>query len=95
LAAATGALVAGAFVTGRRTALQRIPTYRQIAFGRGFTPTGRFTPDGKTVIYSAAWNGGPPEIYSVAIDALESKHLGLPQGHVAAVSSTCRETAWP
>jgi eukaryotic-like serine/threonine-protein kinase len=86
LAAATGALVAGAFVAGRQTAPQRIPTYRQITFGRGLAPSGRFTSDGKTVIYGAAWNGGPPEIYSVAIDALESKHLGLPKGHVAAVS---------
>jgi hypothetical protein len=80
------AALAGSFLAGRRTAPPRIPTYRQITFGRGFAPSGRFTPDGKTVVYSAAWNGGPPEIYSVAIDAPESKHLGLPNGHVAAIS---------
>jgi hypothetical protein len=81
------AALAGAFLAGRRTAPSSIPTYREITFRRGFAPSGRFTPDGKTVVYSAAWDGGPPEIYSLRTDAPESKSLGLPPGHVAAVSS--------
>jgi hypothetical protein len=76
-----------AYVAGRSGDPSSLPLYRQVTFGRGFTPSGRFTPDGRTVVYSAAWNGGPPEIYSVAIDSLESKPLGLPHGHVAAISS--------
>jgi hypothetical protein len=89
--AAVGLLVlaalAAGFFGGRRSAPTGIPTYRQITFGRGFAPSGRFTSDGRTVVYSAAWNGGPPEIFSVAVDSVESKSLGLPRGHVAAVST--------
>jgi Tol biopolymer transport system component len=81
------AALAGAFLVGRRTAPPNIPSYRQITFGRGFAPSGRFTPDGKTVVYSAAWNGGPPEIYSARTDAAEARLLGLPHGHVASLSS--------
>ena len=58
------AALAGGFLAGRQTAPSNIPTYRQITFRRGLAPSGRFTPDGKTVVYSAAWDGGPPEIYS-------------------------------
>ncbi len=81
------AALAAGFFGGRRSAPTGIPTYRQITFGRGFAPSGRFTSDGRTVVYSAAWNGGPPEIFSVAVDSVESKSLGLPNGHVAAVST--------
>jgi len=81
------AALAGSFLVGRGSAPARIPTYRQITFGRGVAPTGRFTPDGRTVVYSAAWNGGRPEIYSVATDSTEAKPLGLPHGHVAAISA--------
>jgi hypothetical protein len=81
-----GAL-AVAFLAGRRTASPTSPAYRQVTFGRGFASSGRFTPDGKTVVYSAAWDGGPPAIHSLRTDAPESRALGLPPGHVAGVSS--------
>jgi serine/threonine protein kinase len=77
----------GGFLLARHTIPARIPTYRQITFRRGIASSGRFTPDGKTVVYSASWDGGLPEIYSVRTDAPESKSLGLPPGHVVAVSS--------
>ncbi len=61
------AALAGAFLAGRRTAPSSIPTYRQITFRRGIASSGRFTPDGKTVVYAASWDDAPaPEIYSVA-----------------------------
>ena len=66
----------------------RIPTYRQITFGRGIVSSGRFTPDGKTVVYSASWDdAAAPEIYSARTDSPESKALGLPPGHVVGISS--------
>jgi Tol biopolymer transport system component len=81
------AALAGAFFAGRRTASPNIPSYHQITFGRGLAPSGRLTPDGKTVVYSAAWNGGPPEIYTARTDAPEARLLGLPHGHVLSISS--------
>jgi dipeptidyl aminopeptidase/acylaminoacyl peptidase len=65
-----------------------MPTYRQITFRRGLATSGRFTPDGKTVIYAASWDDAPgPEVFSVRTDAPESKSLGLPPAQVVGVSS--------
>jgi hypothetical protein len=64
----------GGLVAGRQTAPSSLPTYRQITFRRGLATSGRFTPDGKTVVYAASWDDAPaPEIYSVRTDAPESK----------------------
>ena len=81
------AATASAFVVGRRSVPSHLPTFRQITFWRGLATSGRFTPNGKTVVYSARWDAGPREIYSVRTDAPESKSLGLPPGQVAGVSS--------
>jgi hypothetical protein len=84
--AALAALV-GTWELGRRSAPSTQPTFRQITFGRGIASSGRFTPDGRTVVYSASWDGRAPEIHSVRTDAPESKSLGLPPGQVVGVSS--------
>ena len=82
------AALAGAFWAGRRTAPSSLPRYRQITFRRGIASSGRFTPDGKTVVYAASWDDAPaPEIYSARTDAPESKPLGLPPGQVVGISS--------
>ena len=85
---ALGAAVAGGFRLGRGAAPAQIPTYRQITFGRGIVSSGRFTPDGKTVVYSASWDdAASPQVYSVRTDSPESKSLGFPPGQVVGVSS--------
>jgi hypothetical protein len=85
---ALAAALAGSFLLGRRSAPARIPTFRQITFGRGIVSSGRFTPDGKTVVYTASWDdAAAPQIYSVRTDSPESKSLGLPPGQVVGVSS--------
>jgi hypothetical protein len=89
LLGAAVALVAlgGAFIGGRRTAVPTIPSFRQLTFRRGTVASARFTPDGQTVVYGAAWDGQPSVIASLRTDGPESKPLGLPPGYVASVSS--------
>jgi hypothetical protein len=70
--AVLGAL-AGAFLAGRQTAPTRVPSYRQLTFRRGAVASARFTPDGQTVLYGAAWDGQPAAIASPRIDGPESK----------------------
>ena len=78
---------AGGFVV-RRSWKPAHPTFKQITFRRGIPASGRFTPDGKTVVYGASWDDAPaPEAYSVRTDAPESRSLGLPAAQVAGVSS--------
>ncbi|HEY1252372.1 MAG TPA: hypothetical protein VGH97_14415, partial [Thermoanaerobaculia bacterium] len=60
--------------------------FQKITFRRGAIGTSRFAQDGKTVVYGAAWDGAPMEIFSTNPESPESKSLGLPPGDVLAVS---------
>jgi eukaryotic-like serine/threonine-protein kinase len=89
---ATGVAVAGAialaFVAGSRLGVTPPPTFRQLAFGPGYVSSARFTPDGTNVVYGAAWNGKPLEIFATRLDAVESRSLGLPPADVLATSAS-------
>jgi eukaryotic-like serine/threonine-protein kinase len=66
----------------------RDPVFTRLTFRRGTVLSARFAPDGQTVVYSAAWEGQPPEIFVVRIDGPESRSLGLPSADVLSVSAT-------
>src|SRR5208282_4323528 len=46
-----------------------------------------FTPDVGTIIYSAAWDGSPSDLYSTRDDNPESRSLGLPGAQIVGISS--------
>jgi len=74
---------------GRKSALEGpLPTFRQLTFRHGFVTGARFTPDGQTVVYSAAWDGKPSEIFTTRIDSPESRSLGISPAGILAVSPT-------
>ena len=83
LVAAAGGLLAGRWLSQRPA-----PTFKQLTFRRGWISFGRFAPDGRTVLYAAAWDGKPVEIFSTRTDTAESRPLGLPFARVLSVSST-------
>ncbi len=43
-----------------------LPSYHQLTFERGLVYAARFAPDGRSIYYSASWNGQPLQIYSTA-----------------------------
>ncbi len=91
VAAAAIALLALAlgYFAGHRTASQgpaQQPTYHRITFHRGTVFAARFTPDGKTIAYSATWEGGPTELYTVRTEFPESRPIGLSGGNLLAIS---------
>ena len=47
----------------------------------------RFTTDGNTVVYSAWWDGRPPEVFTQRLDGSEAVSLGLPPARLLSVSS--------
>ena len=49
--------------------------------------TARFAPDGQTVVYGAAWEGEPLDVFSVRLDTRESRSMGMTGADVLAVSS--------
>ena len=63
------------------------PSFTRLTFRRGTLNGMRFAPDGQTVVYGAAWDGGPAEIFSTRVDGPESRSLGLRDAHLLAVSS--------
>ncbi len=72
---------------GMRLGAPEHPNFHQLVFGRGFIETARFTPDGQSVIYGAAWNNKPFEIFSTRLEGLESRPIGLPAGNVLGIAS--------
>ncbi len=77
----------GAFSLGTRAGVRLQPTFHQLTFRRGGVVSARFTPDGKTVVYGAAWDGEPVRLFSTRIEGPESSPLSLPDADVADVSS--------
>jgi len=86
LAAALG------FLAGRqiwRTPSALSPAFRRLTFRRGFVSSARFGPDGRTVFYSASWDGTERlELFSTRVEGPGAARLALPDGVVEAISSS-------
>jgi serine/threonine protein kinase len=85
------AAVAGAFFLGRHTGQTSPvapPVYHQLTFRHGGIRMARFAPDGKTVLYSAAWESSPVEILSTRPESPESRPFGLQNAEVLSISSS-------
>jgi serine/threonine protein kinase/Tol biopolymer transport system component len=63
------------------------PTYRQLTFRRGSIRSARFAPDGQTILYSAAWQGSPVDVFTARPEAPEARSMGLSRTQLASVSS--------
>ena len=85
LLGAAGGLLAGKSFW--RAALPN-PRYHEITFRRGDIRSARFASDGQTILYSAAWQGNPVEIFSARPGAAESRSLGLEHAQLLSVSPT-------
>src|ERR1035437_2631357 len=64
------------------------PIYRQLTFRRGSIRSARFAPDGQTIIYSAAWQGSPVDVFTARPEAPEARSMGLNRTQLVSVSST-------
>jgi eukaryotic-like serine/threonine-protein kinase len=62
------------------------PQWKQLSFRRGMIWSGRFAPDGQTVVYSAAWDGAPVRLFSTRTGATETRELELPSGKILSIS---------
>jgi eukaryotic-like serine/threonine-protein kinase len=82
-------LVAGVYA-GRLLFLKAplVPLYRQLTFRRGSIRSARFGPDGQTILYSAAWQGNPLDVFTARPEAPESRSMALSRTQLMSVSST-------
>jgi Tol biopolymer transport system component len=63
------------------------PTFHEVTFRNGTIWAARFAPDGQTIVYGAAWEGQPQEIFSTRFDSTDSRPVGLPSAQVLSISS--------
>ena len=87
LAAILAALAVG-YVVGKGRGTGAPPRFRQLTFRRGTVWSARFGSDGKTILYSACWEGEPTAIFVCSPESPESRPLGIPGADVLAVSAT-------
>jgi hypothetical protein len=88
LAGAALATLGWRLAAGRSARQSGAPSFRRVTFQRGNILHARFAPDPQTILYSAAWEGRPTEIFSTRVDSTESRPLGLPKSDLAAVSGS-------
>jgi Tol biopolymer transport system component len=85
-AVALAAGLAGGYRFGKQAGYIPPPAFQELTFRRGELYSARFAPDGQTVIYSAAWEGKPVEVFATRTDRPESRVFGLPGADVMAIS---------
>ena len=76
-AAAVIAIAALAFLAGRSEKRPLTPVFHRVTYRRGALPTAHFANDARTIIYAAAWDGKPFELYSTQEESPESRPLGI------------------
>ena len=80
------ALAAGWFARNATIPPKSVTSFTQVTFRRGTVYSARLAADGNTVVYTAAWDGGTPELYVASKEAPESVPLNVKNGVLLAVS---------
>jgi hypothetical protein len=83
-----GFIAVAAWRLSRGAAAVALPSYHQLTFERGLVYAARFAPDGRSIYYSASWNGQPVQLYSTVPDSPESRPLNLVNSTLFAVSTS-------
>jgi len=63
-------------------------SYRRLTFEAGTVYAARFAPDGQSVVYGAAWNGKPVQLFSTVGNSLLAQPLNLSAANLLAISPT-------
>ena len=85
---ACAALVGAGIWLGRRTVRSQPAEIQRLTINHGTVYSARFAPDGRNVIYSAAWEGAPVEVFSTDLRFPGSRPLELTGTDLLSVSSS-------
>ena len=86
---ATAAVCAALGLVAVRKAGERPPpSFRQLTYRRGQVFSARFAPDGQTIMYSAAWDDRPMEVFVGRPESPESRPFGLVGAAVLSISKS-------
>ena len=81
-----GAAWGGWYFANRIRAERPDITFQRLTFRRGEVRGARFGFDGDTIVYSAAWDGQPSEIFAANRHSPEARPVGIAQAELLAVS---------
>jgi len=91
LAFALDSVAESSSAAGRDTAIGGVGSrglrFQRITFRNGAVLGARFAPGGTSVVYGAAWEGRPCEVFTAPLGSPEARSLGLPPANVLALSS--------
>ncbi|MGB8582497.1 MAG: WD40 repeat domain-containing serine/threonine protein kinase [Candidatus Sulfotelmatobacter sp.] len=62
------------------------PTYQRLTFEEGTVYSARFTPDFHSIVYGAAWNERPLQLFSTVGDSLLTQPLNVTDASLLAIS---------
>ena len=80
-------VLAAVYLAGQHSAAASIPHFHRLTFRRGTILSARFSPDGQTIIYGAALEGRPTELFTTRFDSTDSRSLGLEKTQLLSVSA--------
>jgi Tol biopolymer transport system component len=76
------------FLVGRQTApVPPLPNFRQLTFQQGTIYGARFAADGENIVYAAAWDGKPSELFSMRPESTEFRSLSVIDADLLGISS--------
>jgi eukaryotic-like serine/threonine-protein kinase len=91
IAAALAIAVASAtlgILAGPKLEHKRVPEFHRLTYRHGTASHARLAPDGETIVFGAAWEGKPVEVFSGRMESPESRSLGIPGADLLAISHT-------
>ena len=62
------------------------PSYRRLTYDQGTIYSARFAPDFRSILYGAAWNGKPLQLFSTVGSSLLSQPLDIAGANLLAIS---------
>jgi eukaryotic-like serine/threonine-protein kinase len=82
------ASVVGTYFVVKPAGTRQEPSFHRLTFRRGTILAARFSPDGQTIVYGAALEGKPVELFTTRFDSTDSRPLGLEKTELLSISST-------
>jgi serine/threonine protein kinase/Tol biopolymer transport system component len=64
------------------------PSYRRLTYEQGTLYSARFAPDFRSIVYGAAWNGKPLQLFSTVGNSLLSQPLDATDANLLSISRT-------
>jgi eukaryotic-like serine/threonine-protein kinase len=62
--------------------------FHRVSFGKGAIRSARFTADGQSIVYGAAWDGKPPQVFWAQAVSPESRSYPMPDADILSISSS-------